>query len=121
MHDLTFLDLTRLQALLRIVKHCEDNLPAPSTGVLLGLEMPRGEGQGSVLQITYAFALPRGGRDAYDRDGDDEHDEDKGDREKIIHQKEMIKYLKEVRIFFALVRLRLWLSASYAGDVGYEE
>lgn len=106
---------------MRIVKHCEDNLPAPSTGVLLGLEMPRGEGQGSVLQITYAFALPRGGRDAYDRDGDDEHDEDKGDREKIIHQKEMIKYLKEVRIFFALVRLRLWLSASYAGDVGYEE
>lgn len=87
------------QALLRIVKHCEDSLPAPSTGALLGLEIPRGEGQGSVLQVTYAFALPRGGRDAYgDRDGDDGDDEDRGDRERSYHQREMMKHLKEVRL-----------------------
>ena len=57
-----------LQALLRIVKHCEDSLPAASTGALLGLDVPRGEGQGMTMQISYAFALPRG-RDGGGYDG----------------------------------------------------
>lgn len=56
------------KALLRIVKHCEDSLPAQSTGALLGLDVSRGEGQGTVMQISYAFALPRG-RDGGYNDG----------------------------------------------------
>jgi hypothetical protein len=84
-----------VQALLRIVKHAEDNLPGQSAGGLLGLDMPRGESQGSVMQVTYAFAMPRA-RDAY---GDGMMDDD-GDEDRIGNEREFarqtMKLLKDV-------------------------
>lgn len=82
-------------ALLRIVKHCEDNLPGASTGALLGLDVPRGEGKhGVAMHVTYAFALPRGRGE----DGDAEEGGHGGDDEatRAEYRRHMMKLLKEV-------------------------
>lgn len=84
-------------ALLRIVKHCEDNLPGASTGALLGLDVPREDGRpGLAMHVTYAFALPRGrGEDVEAEEGGGGHGEDEGARGE--YRRHMMKLLKEVR------------------------
>ena len=83
-------------ALLRIVKHCEDNLPGASTGALLGLDVPREDGRsGLAMHVTYAFALPRGrGEDAEAEEGGGGHGEDEASRGE--YRRHMMKLLKEV-------------------------
>eukprot|EP00624_Nannochloropsis_granulata_P006217 evm.model.NODE_45415_length_16343_cov_32.634583.5 len=91
-------------ALLRIVKHCEDNLPGASTGALLGLDVPKENGK-VVMQVTYAFALPRG-RDAgyqddrpgHNRQEEEENEEERSELAKHEYKKHMMKMLKEVNV-----------------------
>jgi len=92
-------------ALLRIVKHCEDNLPGASTGALLGLDVPKENGK-VVMQVTYAFALPRG-RDAgyqddrpgqHNRQEEEENEEERSEQAKQEYKGHMMKLLKEVNV-----------------------
>lgn len=86
-------------ALLRVVKHCEDNLPGNSTGALLGLDVPKENGK-VVMHVTYAFALPRT-RDGEERGGrteDEEAEEERGDMAKHEYKGHMMKLLKEVNV-----------------------
>ena len=94
-------------ALLRIVKHCEDAMPAPSTGALLGLDVPKEEGSSSgsnavIMHVTYAFPLPRGGGRDYGGGGDEAggaeegDDSDRAEAARHDYRRHMMKLLKEV-------------------------
>jgi hypothetical protein len=86
-------------ALLRIVKHCEDNLPGASTGALLGLDVAREDGgAGLAMHVTYAFALPRGrGEDVEAEEGGGGHHGD-DEAARAEYRRHMMKLLKEVRV-----------------------
>jgi hypothetical protein len=91
-----------MQAALRLLKHCEDSLPAPSVGALLGLD-----DQDGVLHVSYAFALPRREAGSGDMGGhmgrmdggmlEDETEEDRAEKlEKQSFKTETMRMLKEV-------------------------
>jgi len=79
-------------ALMKIVKHCHDSLPAMVTGSLLGLAVESG-----VLEITHAFPSPDNGKD-------DEVDDD--------FQLDMMKMLREVNVDNNCVG---WYQSMYLG------
>ncbi len=86
-------------ALLRIVKHCEDNLPGASTGALLGLDVAREDGgTGLAMHVTYAFALPRGRGEDMEEEGGSAGGGHQGDDEaaRADYRRHMMKLLKEV-------------------------
>jgi translation initiation factor 3 subunit H len=69
-----------MQAVLKIIKHCEEFAPALVTGQLLGLDV------GSVLEVTNCFPFPM-------REDDEEADADGAN-----YQLEMMRCLREVNV-----------------------
>eukprot|EP00616_Rhizochromulina_sp_CCMP1243_P001126 CAMPEP_0118966402 /NCGR_PEP_ID=MMETSP1173-20130426/3875_1 /TAXON_ID=1034831 /ORGANISM="Rhizochromulina marina cf, Strain CCMP1243" /LENGTH=311 /DNA_ID=CAMNT_0006915173 /DNA_START=1 /DNA_END=936 /DNA_ORIENTATION=+ len=73
-------------SVLKIVKHCKDDLPNPAAGTLLGLD------QKGVLEVTHSFPIvgPKSAEDeAY---GEDYHEQDQE------YQMEMMLSLREVNV-----------------------
>jgi translation initiation factor 3 subunit H len=68
---------------MRIVKHCNENLPSMVAGSLLGLD------QDGVLEITYSYPFPQ---------PKSENDNDLEDIDGAEYQLEMMKLLREVNI-----------------------
>jgi translation initiation factor 3 subunit H len=91
-------------AVLRIVKHCNDNLPAMSAGSLLGLDV------NGVLEVTYAFPNPAPRQDA---DGNAERTE-ADELEGSDYQLEMMKMLRDVGVDNNCVG---WYQSMYLGQM----
>jgi len=80
---------------MKIVKHCKDNLPELVTGQLLGLDVDE------TLEVTNCFPFPsRGGEDS------DEEEDEMG----AEYQMEMMRGLREVNVDYNTVG---WYTSSY--------
>ena len=86
------------QALLKIVKHCQESLPHMVTGSLLGLSV--GDG---VLEVTHSFPFPDSRHDKNDDDDNIEGHE---------FQLEMMRMLREVNVDNNCVG---WYQSMYLG------
>eukprot|EP01039_Chlorochromonas_danica_P010707 gene10707-11883_t len=88
-------------AALRIVKHCNDNLPSMVAGCLLGLDVD------GVLEVTYAYAFPQPKAEGETaNEGDDIDGSD--------YQIEMMKMLRDVNVDNNCVG---WYQSMYMGTV----
>lgn len=90
-------------AVLKIVRHCNDNLPSMSAGSLLGLDM------NGVLEVTYAFPNPAPRQDA---EGNAETGTD--ELEGSEYQIEMMKMLRDVGVDNNCVG---WYQSMYLGQM----
>mmetsp|Transcript_16302 Transcript_16302/g.32783 ORF Transcript_16302/g.32783 Transcript_16302/m.32783 type:complete len:357 (+) Transcript_16302:346-1416(+) len=97
------------QALLKIVKHCQEALPQMVTGSLLGLNVGNG-----VLEITHAFPFPESNKsDLVVKAGDDGGlDDDAAGLDGHEFQMEMMKMLREVNVDNNCVG---WYQSMYLG------
>ena len=71
------------QALLKIVKHCEEHVPKLVTGSLLGLDMEE------TLEVSNCFPNPY-------------NEEDGGDTDDVAYQMEMMRLLQDVCFSYPL-------------------
>lgn len=97
------------QALLKIVKHCQESLPQMVTGSLLGLNVGNG-----VLEVTHAFPFPESNKSdlvVKGGDGDAGLDDDAG-LDGHEFQMEMMKMLREVNVDNNCVG---WYQSMYLG------
>lgn len=101
--DDTELDVIEIDGLvvLKIIKHCRENLPQLVTGQLLGLDVK------TTLQVTDCVPFPKidENEDENDSDGDDDSDA-KG----AEYQMEMMRCLREVNVDNNIAG---WYSSSY--------
>lgn len=74
-------------ALTKIVKHSRDAHPQSAPGVLLGLEV------GSALEVSNAFALPKG---ALGGSSDEGEDSDRGPKAAARYTSHMLRLLRDV-------------------------
>ena len=90
-------------AVLKIVKHCNDNLPSMVAGSLLGLDVD------GILEVTYSYPFPTS-----KSEGDDEKD----DLEGQDYQLEMMKMLRDVNMDNNCVG---WYQSTYMGTYSTNE
>ena len=98
------------QALLKIVKHCQEALPQMVTGSLLGLNVGNG-----ILEITHAFPFPESNKSdlVVKSAGDDGGlDDDAAGLDGHEFQMEMMKMLREVNVDNNCVG---WYQSMYLG------
>jgi len=102
-------------AVLKMVKHCNDNLPSLVSGSLLGLDV------NGVLEITYAYPVPVPKSLERHTSGDagtpiplPEDGEQESDLEGSEYQMEMLKMLREVNVDNNCVG---WYQAMYLGTI----
>jgi len=88
--DLKCVEIDAL-VVMRIMKHCNNNLPAVSTGILLGLDVE------TDLQVTNCFETPN----AKDGEADDEY------------QVDMMRHLRDVNVDSNAVG---WYQSAYLGN-----
>jgi translation initiation factor 3 subunit H len=93
---ITSIELSSL-VVLRIAKHCHENMPEPVTGPLLGLD------EGPLLYATDCFGYPQ-------KLGD--HEEDEGG-EGSKYQADMLRSLREVNVDCNIVG---WYQSTYMGS-----
>lgn len=91
-------------ALLKIVKHCNDNLPSMVAGSLLGLDL------NGILEVTYTYPFPTSKGDG-DEEGRDELDSQD-------YQLEMMKMLRDVNMDNNCVG---WYQSTYMGTYSTNE
>jgi len=91
---LTSVEVSAL-VIMRIVKHCQENLPDPVTGPLLGLD------EGATLYATDCFGYPQ-------KLGDDD-DDDQGQK----YQLEMLRNLRDVNVDCNIIG---WYQSTYMGS-----
>jgi len=101
-------------AVLKIVKHCQESLPAQVTGSLLGLTVDNG-----ILEITHAFPFPKGREDTSKTDkGDGPPNNENNDEASYLDgdrfQLEMMKMFREVNIDNNCIG---WYKSVYLGSV----
>jgi len=100
-----------VKAVLKIVKHCNENLPSMVTGSLLGLDVD------GILEVTYAYPLPSPKAE----DGNQDGIQDEVDGQD--YQMEMMKMLRDVHVDNNCVG---WYQSMYMGTyctnevVGYQ-
>jgi len=87
------LETVELEALvvMKIIKHCHENLPQLVTGQLLGLDIR------NTLQVTDCVPFPKIGDDNED-DNEDENADEADAAKGAEYQIEMMKALKEVNV-----------------------
>ena len=96
-------------AVLKIIKHCNDNLPSMSAGSLLGLDNV------GVLEVTYAFPNPAPRQDGGDHGGSSSSGV--GEIEGSEYQIEMMKMLRDVGVDNNCVG---WYQSMYMGLMSNE-
>jgi translation initiation factor 3 subunit H len=94
--EITSLEVSAL-VVLRIAKHCHENLPDPVAGPLLGLD------EGPLLYATDCFGYPQKLSDG--------HDEEDGEGSK--YQADMLRSLREVNVDCNIVG---WYQSTYMGS-----
>ncbi|KAL6072244.1 Eukaryotic translation initiation factor 3 subunit H [Balamuthia mandrillaris] len=108
----TSLDLVQLDGLvvLKIIKHCKENLPELVTGQLLGLDV------GSTLEVTNCFPFPSRG-DASEEEGSGASTASSADSG-AEYQIEMMRRLREVNVDYNTVG---WYTSTYLGSFLHDE
>lgn len=81
---------------LKLMKHCKENVPNLVTGLLLGIDI------GTVLEVTNCFPFPSRGADAEDEEADG-----------AMYQLEMMRCLREVNVDNNTVG---WYQSTYMGS-----
>ena len=86
--------INNFQAVLKIVKHCQESLPNLVAGTLLGLDI-----EGGVLQITHAFPNPEPTRPSNQSSDDEPNSTNNLSQvDGVDYSLEMLKMLREVNV-----------------------